>query len=194
MYFVIHYKFFCVVSLNILKIHTLLHVAVVYSFTFCILFHLKNILLFINPLDGYLYFFIILCCNKNVAINILVYVRLWGCVCVCLYFCWFYTKTEIIQSQGVYKRFSVMVNTARDLSNFSQHGMIHFGEYYDIHGICNSQCTLSYILVLHVIFRNLTTIYVFLASPLYIMIITFIIYIYIASLMRQCYTPCFLAQ
>ena len=84
-----------------------------------------------------------------------------------------------------------MVNTARDLSNFSQHGMIHFGEYYDIHGICNSQCTLSYILVLHVIFRNLTTIYVFLASPLYIMIITFIISIYIASLMRQCYTPCF---
>lgn len=82
MYFVIHYKFFCVVSLNVLKIHTLLHVAVVYSFTFCILFHFKNILLFINPLDGYLYFFIILCCNKNVAVNILVYVCLWGCVCV----------------------------------------------------------------------------------------------------------------
>ena len=63
-----------------------------------------------------------------------------------------------------------MVDTARDLSNFSQHGMIHFGEYCDIHSICNSQYTLSYILVLHVIFRNLTTMYVFLASPLYIIV------------------------
>lgn len=156
MYFIIHYKFFCVVSLSILKIHTLLHVAVVYSFTFCILFHFKNILLFINPLDGYLYFFIILCCNKNVAVNILVYVCLWVCLCVHLYFCWFYTKTEITQSQGMYKEFSVMGDTARDLLNFSQHGMIHFGEYYDTHSICNSQYTLSYILVLHVIFTNLT--------------------------------------
>ena len=94
----------------------------------------------------------------------------------------------------MYKGFSVMVDTARDLSNFSQHGMIHFGEYCDIHSICNSQYTLSYILVLHVIFRNLTTMYVFLASPLYIMIIIFIISTYFASLMRQCYTPCFLAQ
>ena len=156
MYFIIHYKFFCVVSLNVLKIHTLLHVAVVYSFTFCILFHFKNILLFINPLDGYLYFFIILSCNKNVAVNILVDVCRWVCVCVYLYFCWFYTKTEIPQSQGMYKGFSVMVDTARDLLNFSQHGMIHFGEYYDIHSICNSQYTWSYILVLHVIFTNLT--------------------------------------
>lgn len=56
----------------------------------------------------------------------------------------------------MYKGFSVMVDTARDLLNFSQHGMIHFGEYYDIHSICNSQYTLSYILVLHVVFTNLT--------------------------------------
>ena len=76
----------------------------------------------------------------------------------------------------MYKGFSVMVDTARDLSNFSQHGMIHFGEYCDIHSICNSQYTLSYILVLHVIFRNLTTMYVFLASPLYDY---YIYYIYI---------------